>query len=176
MNVPATQIAYAQPKTTPRETTPPVAAVQQTSPPAVSYLLRTSVIGPEALLKDQSDSFEITVANVSQQPATNVIVQLTVPQEITISKLDRDAYLDAKSRTVSWKIPSIGPEQKEVIRYRAVSSAAGRYEQQVTLGMENTFQGRTPFTTVVQVGAPQIPLDVNNQNTVEVAERLQFDQ
>ena len=145
---------------------------QANTPPAVSFLLRTSVIGPEALLRDQSDSFEITVSNVSQQPATNIIVQLTVPNEITISQLDRDAYLDSKKRTVSWKIPNIDGGQKEVIRYRAVSTAAGRYNQEVTLGMENTFQGSTPFTTVVEAGAPSLPLDSNGaRGSVEVAER-----
>ena len=150
---------------------------QASTPPAVSYMLRTTVMGPEALLKDQSDSFEITVSNVSQQPATNIIVQLTVPSEITISQLDRDAYLDSKQRTVSWKVPNINAGEKEVIQYRAVSSAAGRYDQEITLGMENTFQGNTPFITVVEAGAPSIPLNVNGtQDPLEVAERLELNQ
>ena len=104
-------------------------------------------------------------------------MQLTVPGEITISQLDRDAYLDSKNRTVSWKIPSIDAGQKEVVRYRAVSTSAGAYQQEITLGMENTYQGRTPFTTVVQIGAPSIPLgETEPVETTEVAERLEFDE
>jgi len=102
---------------------------------------------------------------------------MTVPDEITISRLDRDAYLDQENRTVSWKISSIAGGQKEVINYRAVSSTAGKYEQQVTLGMENTFQGKTPFTTVVQIGAPSLPVNGNSaKDHLEVAERLDFDE
>ena len=133
-------------------------------------------MGPQALLKGQSDAYEITVSNITEQPATNIIVQLTVPQEITISKLDRDAYLDTKNRTVSWKIPNIAGGQKEAIRYRAISTTAGDYEQQVTIGMENTFQGRTPFTTVVQIGATPIPLGVTEPVATEVVSRLEFDE
>lgn len=140
------------------------------------FLLRTSVIGPEALLKDQSDDYEISISNITNRPATNVIVQLSVPDAITISRLDRDAYLDQKQRTVSWKVSSIGAGQKEVIRYRAVSSSAGQYKQEVTLGMEDTFQGTTPFTTVVQIGAPQIPNNTESKKEhVQVAERLEFE-
>ena len=142
-----------------------------------NFNLRTSVIGPETLLKDVSDSYEITISNITNHPATNVIVQLTVPDEITISKLDRDAYLDQKQRTVSWKVASIGPGQQEVIRYRAVSSSTGKHDQEVTLGMENTFQGKTPFTTVVQAGAPKLPVAAEtNEDYIEVAERLDFEQ
>ena len=154
-----------------------VASNEENTPPSAKFSLSTSVIGPEALLKGQSDTFEITVSNITQQPATNIIVQLTVPGEITISQLDRDAYLDSKNRNVSWKVPRIEAGQKEVIQYRAVSSSVGEYEQEVTLGMENTFQGQTPFTTVVQVGAPSIPSDANEpEDTLEVAERLEFEE
>ena len=149
--------------------------------PEAKLLLRTSIFGPETLLKDQSDKYEISVTNITDKPATNIIVQLSVPGQITISKLDRSAYLDSENRTVSWKIPSIAAGAKEVIQYRAVSSNAGEYKQEVTLGMENTFQGRTPFTTIVQIGAPAIPSNVNEpggnpKDYVEVAERLELEE
>jgi len=141
------------------------------------FYLRTSVIGPGTLLKDVSDSYAIMISNITNQPATNVIVQLTVPEAITISKLDRDAYLDQKLRTVSWKVASIGPGQQEVIKYRAVSSSTGTYKQEVRLGMENTFQGKTPFETIVQSGAPELPVATKTkEDYLEVAERLDFDE
>jgi len=137
------------------------------------FYLRASVIGPGTSFKNVSDSYGITVSNISNQPATNVIVQLTVPEAITISKLDRDAYLDQKLRTVSWKVASIGSGQQEVIRYRAVSSSTGTYKQEVRLGMENIFQGKTPFETIVQAGTPQLPVATETKkDCLKVAERL----
>jgi len=161
-------------------------------PPAKPFSLRTSVIGPGALLKDQADGYEITISNITNEPATDIIVQLTVPEEVTISQLDRDAFLDQEKRTISWKVPSIEAGSKEVIKYRAVSSSAGEYKQEVTLGIENTFQGKTPFTTIVQVGAPKIPLEPSpaeanpleldpaepnsTKEYIEVAERLELEE
>lgn len=126
------------------------------SPPL--QVIRTSVIGPETLTLDAPDLFEIEITNTSNQTATNIIVQMGVSANLTITDFDRYAYLDEKNRTVSWKLESLASGYKDVIRFRAVSATPGRHEQRLTVGMENTFQGQTGFVTnVIQHPGPQHP-------------------
>ena len=112
--------------------------------------IKTSVVGPEALIVGTPDEFEITITNNNiDDPVRNVIVQITIPDDLTISKLDRDSWLDEENRTVSWKINVLAGEEKETIRYSAVSNQAGRYPQKVLVGIDNVQKGETRFETVV---------------------------
>jgi hypothetical protein len=113
--------------------------------------LATKIIGPERLLVNTPNKFEIVVANTSARPATNIIVQLTAPDGITISKLDRSAWLDETNRTVSWRIAELPGGYRTSIRYQAVSLTPGRHRQQITVGMDNVFQGEMIFDTFVAI-------------------------
>lgn len=116
---------------------------------AQAQVIRTTVFGPEILIQDTPDLFEIEVTNNSSQTATNIIVQMGVSNNLTITDFDRQAWLDNKNRKVSWKLDSLPSGFKEVIRFRAVSGTPGGHEQNLTVGMENTFQGQTSFVTLV---------------------------
>ena len=116
---------------------------------APNAVLRLSVIGPEVLMQDTSDAFDLIVHNTSTNPAKNIVVQMQVSEDLTLVDFDRKAFLNGKDRTVSWKIDSVAAGEKEVIRFRAVSASTGRHMQNVTIGMNNSFQGSTPFATVV---------------------------
>jgi hypothetical protein len=109
----------------------------------------TSVIGPQQLLFNVPREFEIILTNTSPEPATNIIVQLKAPAGITISRLDRSAWLDETNRTVSWKIAKIPSGNRSSIRYQAVSVTPGRHRHQIATGMNGVFQGETVFDTVV---------------------------
>ncbi|MEM7781894.1 MAG: hypothetical protein AAF623_00845 [Planctomycetota bacterium] len=111
--------------------------------------LLTSVIGPEALVENAADEFEIIVTNNSPVEAKDLIIQVTIPAEITVTKLDRDSYLDQSQRTVSWKVSSIAAGDREVIRYSASCSVQGRYDQNVLVGMASQLKGETSFETIV---------------------------
>lgn len=134
--------------------------------------LRSSVIGPEYLAIGSAETFEIIVENLASNSAGEVLVQLSVPDEVTISRLDREAYLDRENRTISWKVPVIQGRSKEVIRYQATSKTAGHHAQSVKLGSNNTLQGVTTFTTVV-TNSPTGSIQLPGQSPipVEVAER-----
>ncbi len=111
--------------------------------------LQLSVIGPESMTQDTADDFEIVVTNTVTQPAKNIVVQMTVSEDLTIVHFDRKAWLDDASRTVSWKVDSLPSGGKEIIRFRAVSASTGRHTQNISLGMNNTYQGQTSFAAVV---------------------------
>lgn len=112
-------------------------------------VIRTTVIGPEVLIQDTPEIFEIEVTNNSSRIATNIVVQMGVSENLTITDFDRHAWLDEKNRTVSWKLDALQSGYKNVIRFRAVSSILGSHEQRITVGMENTFQGQTGFVAKV---------------------------
>jgi len=116
---------------------------------AQTQVIRTTVFGPEILIQDTPELFEIEITNNSSQTATNIIVQMGISENLTITDFDRQAWLDHKNRKVSWKLDSLPSGFKEVIRFRAVSGTPGDHEQYLTVGMENTFQGQTSFVTLV---------------------------
>jgi len=138
-------------------------------------VLETKVIGPESMTSAQPDEFDITITNKDGNTATDIVVQLQVPPTMTISRLDREAFLDPENRTVSWKIGSLLPGQQETIRYQAVSATAGSHDHKVTVGMRNTFQGATPFETLVKAATPTIDPSEVSERRVEVAERPQLE-
>ena len=114
-----------------------------------AQVLRTSIIGPEALTKDIPGLFEIEVTNNSSQLASDIIVQMEVSEDLTITEFDRQAWLDRENRTVSWRLESIPRGLKDVIRFRAVSRSTGNHKHNVKVGMEDSFQGQTSFVTLV---------------------------
>ena len=112
-------------------------------------LLTTTVIGPESLTPSVPEDFEIVVTNTSEQSAKDVIIQFNVSEDVTITKLDRSAWLDNEKRLVSWKVTEIPAGGKETIYYSAVCESAGRFKQSISLGANGTFQGNTYFDTTV---------------------------
>ena len=113
------------------------------------YVLRLSVVGPDKLVEDTAEEFEIIVANTSMKFANDIVIQMSVSEDLTVTDVDRKAWMDGENRTVSWKINLLAPGAQEVIRFRAVSASQGRHVQNVSMGMANTFQGRADFAIVV---------------------------
>jgi len=134
---------------------PPLAQISSSELVDGKSVLSISVNGPQDLTSGTPDEFAIEIANTSLQPATNIIVQLTTPDGITISKLHRRAWLDEIKRTVSWKVKEIPAGEKVSIRYDAVSGVPGPHRQRITIGMEDVFQGETAFETIVSTSKEQ---------------------
>lgn len=128
----------------------------------VKPVIQATVVGPKSITTDVPDLFEIEVSNSSNRNATNIVVQMGVSEDLTITDFDRQAWLDKENRTVSWKLTELPGGYKDVIRFRAVSSTPGKHEQSITIGMENTFQGQTAFVANVI----QKPGDETNQSPV----------
>lgn len=132
--------------------------IQLSSAPADSSLT-ASVNGPNRLIPSEPAEFEIEIANTSDKPATNIIVQLNAPNGITISKLDRRSWLDEQNRTVTWKVAEIPSGFKTMIRYQAVSVTPGIHRQRITIGMDDVFQSELSLDTSVLME----PTEMNDQ-------------
>ena len=156
VSVSLTDSTLSSPIRTVERATPvtPEAVLQETAlpePPAAlkQFNLKTSVVGPEALVEGRPDVFEIVVINKGDETATDLIVQMVVPAEITVSRIYRQAWLDEKQRTVSWKIPRIEAGSQEVIRFSGVGTVPGQFEHKVLVGVKDAFQGETDFGVTV---------------------------
>jgi len=123
-------------------------ASQSTSAPNKDERQRSvvaSVVAPVSLPQDSVGFFEIAIENVSDQIATDIIVQVTVPENFAVTEVYREAWMDGELRTVSWKIDTLEVGQKEIIRYEAVSRLLGSHEQTISVGVNNIYQGDTRF-------------------------------
>lgn len=111
--------------------------------------LTASIVGPGRLTRNQTGSFEISIANTSQAQVANVIVQLSVPEDVTITHLDRRAWLDHKRRTVSWKVGSIEPGQSARIPYSTISFSTGSPIQRIEVFQNDAAECDINFVTTI---------------------------
>ena len=115
----------------------------------VGYAIATSLVNPISVTRGAESQYGIEVKNGASRKAVDVIVQLKIPVGLQVTVLDRNAWMDAENRTVTWKIDSMEPGAMDYIQYKAVANTIGAKAQTVTVGMENVFQGRMASTTEV---------------------------
>jgi hypothetical protein len=111
--------------------------------------LSATVDGPVLLSAGETGEFSIVVKNPNFEQASNIIVQLNIPQGLTITTLDREAWINDEDNTISWELSSVGARHEEVILYKAVGKSFGQQVQKVTLGMDDVYQGDANLVTLV---------------------------
>ena len=111
--------------------------------------LSASVEGPVMLSTGETGDFAIVVKNPNYGDASNVVVQLAIPQGLKITILDREAWINDEDNTISWELSSLGARQEETIQYKAVGKSSGQQMQKVTLGMADVYQGEAKLVTLV---------------------------
>ena len=108
-----------------------------------------TVEGPVLLAAGETGDFAIVVNNPNYGEASNVIVQLAIPQGLKITTLDREAWINDEDNTISWELASLGARQEVAIQYKAVGKSFGQQVQKVTLGMADVYQGDAKLVTLV---------------------------
>ena len=123
--------------------------------PEVEELLEESVLksylhGPGQVAVGEVVDFSIDVQNLSAEEAKEIVVQLTVPANMKVTLLDRDAWYDAQNRKVSWKVDSIGERGIETIRYKALIKKPGNLDQKIAVGMSASMESTTSLRTIAR--------------------------
>lgn len=95
--------------------------------------LRIRVVAPELMLESQPNELTIEVLNLSPDESSPVEVKVTVPDKLTITRFDRDAWLDDEERVIVFPVPSIPGRHKQSIRLRGVSHSSGQHQLSVAL-------------------------------------------
>ena len=105
------------------------------------------------LIEGREHEFEIIVRNRSLEMATEIVVQLAIPNGLMITNLDREAWIDQQQRTVSWKIDNIKAGQSETIIYRVKALGKDDQYQKIVVGMRDTYQGEVDFSSTRNWGS-----------------------
>ena len=75
----------------------------------VSGQLRFRVTGVSAMIENQPADVSIEVYNPTGYPIGPVEVNVKVPVELTITRFNRDAWLDAERRIIAFEIDRLEP-------------------------------------------------------------------
>lgn len=116
---------------------------------ATQLSLEAKLIGPRSLEAGASAEFEINLQNFTSTDCRDVLVQLQLPDGLEPLLLDRTAWLDAKRRTVSWKVDELKSGEREVIHYAVLTTTSGPQLQKVTVGMNGLDFGNDEIRTLV---------------------------
>ena len=164
MLAPSTPVE-AQPATLPEEVQPLEVEVQPSDQVAVSVQeesvaevpppepenwvasIEASLHGPSSAAVGEEIEFSIEVENRSAENCESVIIQLSVPEDMKVTVLDRAAWYDGETRKVSWEIAELGPGQTESIRYKALVKTGCSVEQVVVSGANGRFQCKSTIQT-----------------------------
>ena len=96
------------------------------------------------------EEFSIDLRNVSTDTAESIVVQLSIPEGLKVTVLDREAWYDGENRKLTWKVESLEMGSVEKIRYKAIVSSDCSVEQSVTTGMGGDFQGKSVLQTTAR--------------------------
>ena len=109
--------------------------------------IEASLHGPSSAAVGEEIEFSIEVENRSAEDCEGVIIQLSVPEDMKVTVLDRAAWYDSDARKVSWEIAELGPGQTESIRYKALVKTGCSIEQVVVSGANGRFQCKSTVQT-----------------------------
>ena len=111
--------------------------------------LRFRVTGVAAMIESQPADVLIEVYNPTSHAIGPVEVNVQVPEELTITRFDRDAWLDVERRIIAFKLDRIEPETIEKIGMKGVSDTAGQTSLNVALLSEEAMVAERSFKTQV---------------------------
>ena len=95
--------------------------------------LRFRVTGVSAMIEGEASDLLIEVYNPTGHAIGPVEVNIQVPEELTITRFDRDAWLDAERRIIAFQLDRIDPEAIQKIAMKGVSNTAGKTSLNVAL-------------------------------------------
>ena len=122
--------------------------LQQPLAPAKGQL-RFRVTGVSAMVENQPADVTVEVFNPTSHPIGPVEVNVKVPVELTITRFDRDAWLDAERRIIAFQIDRVEPGAIQKIGMKGVSETAGHTVLDVALLSGDTMVAQRSVKTQV---------------------------
>ena len=95
--------------------------------------LRFRITGMSTLVESQPGDLLIEVFNPTGNPIGPVAVNMKVPKELTITRFDRDAWLDAERRIIAFQLDRVEPGAIEKIGMQGISHSIGKTSVEVAL-------------------------------------------
>lgn len=136
----------------------PVLAIEQT--------------GPEKEYLGRAVTYEMTVTNVSDTPARNVVIESEIPADITSMKTTAGAKL-VGSKLV-WRVGALGPNASKTVKASFTPTKAGTMANRVTATAECTESVTATAKTEVKT-IPAVLLEVIDvEDPVEVGDNSTY--
>ncbi len=130
--------------------------------------------GPENRFVGRPTTFVTRVTNHSSQTLNNVTIQEKIPEDVELAAVPRSGRWDAKTRLVTWTIPTIEPGQSLELNSLYVVNRGGIHEGKLVAVDE--FGNRTEIITSMNAkGFSELKTDVTaTHRTVFVGERVSY--
>jgi hypothetical protein len=111
--------------------------------------LKIRILGNSTMTQGEPEDVVIEVLNPTSGDIGPVDVNVRVPSELTITRFDRDAWLDRERRIVAFRLESLAPGESKRIRMKGVSNSSGKAELSAILSSGNQMFAQTDFQTQV---------------------------
>jgi len=135
-------------------------------------ILSINKIGPEKLYIGRPVSYEIIVANVSDVPARDTVVEDTIPEGMTSVKATSGAKL-ADSKLI-WRIGTIAPNSSETLRISYTPTKPGTLINDATASAYCAEPVTASVKTVI-TGIPAVMLEVVDlEDPVRIGNRATY--
>ncbi|MBX7105017.1 MAG: DUF11 domain-containing protein [Gemmataceae bacterium] len=107
-------------------------ATDQVAVNVVAPRLAVETTGPTLRYLDRKATYTIRVTNPGDAPASNVLVQDTLPGGFKFLNADAGGRYDSANRTVSWYVGEIAPGQSRDVSIELQAANTGDYIHEVT--------------------------------------------
>lgn len=131
--------------------------------------LEFRIVGVAAMVESESTDMAIEVHNPTSHSIGPVAVNVVVPEELTITHFDHDAWLDAEKRIIVFQLERVNPGTIKKISMKGISHSPGRTNIQVALISGKTMVAERTINAQVfpqQVARQQTFGDTDSSDTI----------
>ena len=89
--------------------------------------------GPGQTKVGQATSFVIVIENDSTQEASDIEIELTMEDAMSISDVTREAWHDDSKNVTTWKYPRMAGQETDTIRFEAKAHKPGKMHHRLTV-------------------------------------------
>ncbi len=125
--------------------------------------LEVTATGPSVNFLNRDGIYKIEIDNPGQVDCNNVNVVLTVPQEMSVTTISRQAQYNEAVRQLTWSFDKMPAGQTQEIQLKAQCVAEGQHTCSITVTSEETIEKEFRINTVVAT-RPDVSISINSDD------------
>lgn len=112
--------------------------------------LAIAATGPETRNMNQRASYQFTVVNPGDAPATNVNVMIGLPEGLEFLDANGNAVYNTSKRTVAWAVGTLEPQQRREFTVNVMAQTEGQHLQRVVAWADGNLLAKADKLTRVE--------------------------
>ena len=124
--------------------------------------LELAATGPSVNFLRRDGVYRIEISNPGQVDCTAVNLALTVPTEMSVSTISREASYDEASRQLTWAFDRIPAGQTQVVQLKAQCTEEGQHSCVIEINSDQTVAKEFRINTMVATRA-DVSLNISNE-------------